>query len=715
MQMAATTSDRPTPRAWDRQRPYEVLAQPADWDWCTLRDVALDPASGVALRRLDPGDPGDAAHGLRHPSGLDRSCRLHLGREGDGYPIDRVSRPLEAGADQRFTMELMAAGELRAIVADANDRLYVLDDAGRQIRILDLWQGRIVATVMLDSPAQPTRRGLDLAAVDGDVWVLLDEAAPGRPAIARLVDLAVLVHAALPADSSPRRLAIDPTRRRCVIVGSFTLDGTLVDGIHVAPLASIARAGRVTSLDVVGATDAEFESTDQIVVARGPGADLIEVHAVGDRWVRSGLRRGDGYAGGDLVLLGDRVAAWDGTRLRRIPRAPDRYATSGFLITARLDAGVFANQWGRIFLDACIPADTGVRVACFTSDDPDADAAAELHSIVGAREAEPPSTVGRLTRRTEGRELAWDPIDPSTPLQTYEAPVLAGPARYLWLHVAFTGQSLRSPQIAEIRVERHRNRLADKLPAVFTNEPVRADFLGRYLSIVDGTLHELESRAALRELLFDPDTTPTEALDWLSSIVGLTHDLRWSEQSRRQLLDEIVELFRRRGTIGSLRRMMELYLDVPVTILEHFRLRGVAGQLLGDGDPGSSSILGGGFRVGGSFGDPGAGDASSGADRFAHRFTVLVPILLDDEQRSCIDHLLEVHRPAHTVVEVCALDAGMRVGRGLHLGLSSMVGHTGSFNSAVVGDAIVGRGSLVGRPSGVAPVGGRVVGIGRAG
>lgn len=723
----------PTPRHWDVGRSYALVAGP-DWARCTATDVAPDPnGGGVALaRRLaEPGVPAAMA-GAPCAIAVDRTCRLYLGDRDRGVVLS-VARPTEADAADRAGVFLGAralpgAGDFQAaertglldpvaMAVDPNDRLFVLDRASGSVLIVDLWQRRVVERIPIGSPAEPTRTAVDLAVGGDSAWVLLD----GPPAVARIEARELADVRALDPDLRPVRLAAAP--------------GGL--------LAVLSREGRIHLLDgspaieVPGATDLAFEPDDRLVVGRGPGADLVELRRIDHVFAPSGSRRGHRYPGCGLVLVEHgRVGYWDGTRLRRAAPAPDRFVRRGQVTTVRLDSGRFQGTWGRLFLDACIPRDTRVLVTAHTSDDP-----AEPGAAPVAWQRRP------VLRRAEGRELAWDRGSP--PLETFEAPVLAAPGRYLWLRLDLEGNSFRSPQLVELRVESTRHALLDKLPAVFSAEPDRADFLGRYLAMAEGVLHDLDVRATLRHLLFDPHATPAEALDWLSSIVGLTQDQRWSQASRRTLLAEIVGLFRRRGTIGSLTRMIEIYLGLGscqappagapdcvqaegspcaqgtgchaaatasgVTVLEHFRLRGVAGQLLGDTtEPPASSVLGGGFRVGGSLGEPALADAGS-ADPYAHRFTVVIPVPLTAEQREVIDHLLEVHRPAHTLVEVCALDAGMRVGRGLHLQISSVIGHTGGFATYVVGDALLGRGSILGRPVVGARAGSGRVGSGRVG
>jgi hypothetical protein len=52
----------------------------------------------------------------------------------------------------------------------------------------------------------------------------------------------------------------------------------------------------------------------------------------------------------------------------------------------------------------------------------------------------------------------------------------------------------------------------------------------------------------------------------------------------------------------------------------------------------------------------------------------------------------------------------MRVGRGLHVGLTSLIGHTGGFVTLRVGGSLLGRDAIVGRPEAGTQVGGSRLG-----
>ena len=84
--------------------------------------------------------------------------------------------------------------------------------------------------------------------------------------------------------------------------------------------------------------------------------------------------------------------------------------------------------------------------------------------------------------------------------------------------------------------------------------------------------------------------------------------------------------------------------------------------------------------------------------RYAHRFTALITAVLSDEERGLAESILTVHRPAHTIGALCTVAAGMRVGRGLLAGLTSVIGKSGGFATAQIGGWHLGRGAVIGRP-----------------
>jgi phage tail-like protein len=697
---------------------------------CIARGLAVDRfcrvyrASADSVERLAVGPTA---------TGLDHDALLEPVTIVGGSDVPNVS-----AADFHGSSEV-GAGDLVGIAVDGDDRLFLADAATGAISVLDLWSRRLLRSVPVASPRRPSRLPGGLATVPGGDAVLavvrrpaglLRLSATRGPTEQPLPDAA----ADLPADAEPRRVAVLPNGNPVVLYADAAGDGWLVtDGrppLEVGPASDVAvDLDGVVVLSPCPAAEGAVE---------GSGGLLRRSALVGDGWARVGPLDVAGYDGSGIVVLpGGRIGYFSprGFRLGTLGRVS--YAGDGHCITYRLDSGTPRNRWGRVLVEACIPTGTSCLVGAVTSDDEVPVALAHVPAEPAACEPAVPSATpplpapamaataleraGGLHERP-GPVTPWWPVDGS--YSTFEAPTHAPPGRYLWLTIRLRGDTRRTPRIREVRVEHQDHSLLRRLPAVYAAEPDTADFLRRYLGPIDGVLHDLELLSRCRDILVDPHATPAEALDWLSSFVGLVLDDRWALSARRQLLAEIVPLYRRRGTLASLSRYIELFLagddagrsdrpPVSPVIIEHFRLRGAGGPIVGEEPAGSNrSVVGFGFRVGGAADDPdGTADLADDQAAFggtAHRFSVLVPRPLGAEEEAAVRHILDTERPAHTSYELCTVDAGMRVGSGLHLGLSSIVGPTGAFEAAVTDRTLLGRRSILGgRATGVAVEAGR--------
>ncbi|HET6763319.1 MAG TPA: phage tail protein, partial [Longimicrobiaceae bacterium] len=565
------------------------------------------------------------------------------------------------------------------------------------------WSRRLLRAAALGGG----RRPLDLASDGHTVWV-----AAGAGGLLTMTAREGPADVALPAGAgAPERIAVSAGGAVVLLAGG---------GTAAARVVPLDRPGE--GFAVPGATDLEWEGEGVLVVARLPGEDFLRFRIAAGSRVALPPYAARRYDGTGIARDPDGgIGFWTEGGFRHATAARLRYAADGRVTTYRLDSGEYQTTWGRLFVDACIPAGTSVWARCVTADET-FDGPVLPRTAPGNVEAgtiprpdlSPPmpplSLVEQggewhpLHRRETGREQAWVQPGDDDPYATYEAPVIAAPGRFLWVALELRGNTRLTPRVRCLRVERSAHDWLRRLPRAFSREDEVAGFLGRFLAIFEGTLGEMEGRAALREALLDPAGTPQDMLPWLASFLGLALDRRWPVAARRTLVAEAAWLFRFRGTVRGLSRWLEIYLGVPVFLVELFRLRGTGGTLGGEADlPASSSaVLGAGFRVGGAVGvmeeSPLAGSTDDAFRTHAHRFTVIVPRLLSEEQRAVVEDVLQVHRPAHTLFDVCTPGAGMRIGRGLHLGLSSVIGRTGGFGTLRLGGSALGREAVLGRP-----------------
>jgi phage tail-like protein len=679
------------------------------WSTSTQDSDSIPPVEGAGLAF-------DTACRLYHS--LPESGRVDLVRWGARDPLSpgggsaspisffAALTPTSLG-DFVAPMTATALREPRGLCVDGNDRLFVAETAADQILVYDLWSRRLLRRVSL-----PGARPTDLAVHTTIVWAVL----ASERRVIRLTSGGGPDNFDLPHGcDNPSRIALSPS-------------GTLVvlcDGSRPTAEAWVLAAnGKVLDrIPEAFATDVEWESDLVLVVARQPGADFKRYRVEEAARETIGPLRARGYDGLGIVRAPDRIATkshhdctctgncscdgdgyrigyWTSGGLRLAVPARLVYESTGTVSTYRLDSGAFQTQWGRLFLDACIPEGTEIRVHAVALDEPDDNdllprtPPPNLDRVTIARPDLSPPMIpaslapregalgGRVHWRESGREIPWAQPSSDDPFRTYEAWIPADAGRYLWLTLELRGNTRVTPRVRCLRAEHPAHDYLRRLPRLFSREEADASFLRRYLAVVEGFLGEIEARAVDRSILLSPRATPDEALPWLASFVGLILDERWSRaprpggrtsDARREIIELAAWLFKNRGTVAGLRRFIELYVGAEVVLLEHFRLRGGMQQMLG-----AATV--------------------TGSDARAHRFTVLIPASLTEEELDVVRQILSVHRPAHTIFDVCTVGAGMRAGRGLHVGISSIVGPTGGFGMLRLGTSALGRGAIIGHP-----------------
>ena len=671
---------------------YSLLAHPDQWARCRHEGTVLSPDGGVQLNwqiQAPAGDVPQPASGPPPGLAFDR-----LGNAYRSWPRDdrvSVQRPATSTTAAPALDWAGTYARPSALAVDAGGRLCVVQDAGARIAVADLRAREVLRRIPVATRRHPGQRAVDVAVRGCGILVLTR-----RPA-----GLLVLEgrRGPLPGPPLAKLRCQGPVEASRVATAP---DGTILvlwDRADLPPLIADNHGHPVA--EVPDAVDLVVRADGTLAVACRPGLPLRRFAPLEGAALTDGVTELDplaqpGFDGGSVEESYGRLC---GTAARGIAwtGGPSvSYLPAGRVVTYRLDSGAYRTRWGRVFLDACLPPGAGVSVRALTTDEDDV--ADQVDPMPPARgdivirrpDLTPPlpgaaalaqatsAAAAPLFRRPTGREQPWAQIPADDRFETYEVPVSAGPGRYLWLVLDLTGTAALTPRIRELRVERPGHRLLQHLPRAWSRDDTGAEFLQRFLAPLDGLLRELGDRAVQRALLIDPAATPQEAMAWLAGFAGLALDRRWPEAARRELIAQAYVLFARRGTMSALARILSIYLGYPPVLVERWRLRGIPGAELGAG-PGRTAParLGGTIRAGGSLGDGTVGGAVISADGYAtaaHRFSVLIPADLTREQGTVVAKILADHRPAHTEWDVCELGLGMRIGRHLHLALTSVVG-----------------------------------------
>jgi len=704
---------------------FAIVDGGASWRRCTLGDDAVvvgdtvqldwqdDPAAEAPVPVVDPPGAGLA---------FDRHCRLFHSVPAQGR-VERVlwgafdplqpRRALDT-ADIIGVPAQSSAGDFalaeptppdftpRGLACDDADHLFVLDASSGSVLVFDLEQRRLLRRIAVPPGAR------DIAWHDGwlygvshatsaSLWRLTAARAPRR----------------LPVDISgldaPGRLTLDPLGRLFLLDRPHAADAALFEAGRPGRWRSTPRGIALDAGVIAFASDIACVEPSPAEDGAAPPPLLVVARRGNESFVRFDLSvepigpveplTARAYDGMGIEAAPDgRIAYWTGKGLRHAVASRVRYRPAARITSFRLDSGQFQTVWGRILLDACIPNGTGIGLDAIASDEDSEDAALA---------ALPDDGPGRpVFRRTDGSEQPW--FSNGDGFATYEAPAPADRGRYLWIVLWLRGTARATPKLRTLRAERQGHEWLRRLPQLYSrHEPMRG-FLQRYLSSAAGLVEDSGVLGDTRHALLKPASVSAEALPWLAGWVGLALDERWSEKARRTMLREAVTLFRLRGTVAGLRRMLEIVIDARVVIIETFRMRGL-GRAGADGDGWNApAILGYGLRVGGPAGAEAATGATEAIEdsfrQWAHRFTVMLLTHLSDEQAAAVRHLLEMHRPAHTLVDVCTVGSGMRVGLGLQLEMTSIIGRGSGWQRLQVGTGLLGRDRVLGRPiDGVTP------------
>ena len=260
------------------------------------------------------------------------------------------------------------------------------------------------------------------------------------------------------------------------------------------------------------------------------------------------------YHGGRALLAADGKLRYDVTVAGALPFGADldssvrwatlyaidqpRYARDATLDTPVLDGKTRNCVWHRVLLDACLPADTQVRVWTRAHNDlallPTVPYAPEPDLMLRRDDGELPFYRPGLLYKAAADGLDLAALDDSG---VWELLIQNTRGRYAQVRLELAGNGRVTPTIEALRVYYPRFSYPERyLPAIY-RDPADADaasFLERLLANPEGFYSEIEGKMRDVSLLFDARGAPGEALDWLAGWYGLLVDPLWAGvQARR--------------------------------------------------------------------------------------------------------------------------------------------------------------------------------------
>ena len=404
------------------------------------------------------------------------------------------------------------------------------------------------------------------------------------------------------------------------------------------------------------------------------------------------------------------------------------FASSGSALSrTALDSGSAQTVWHRLYLEAAIPPNCGIKIFLAASNERDHTVADDewhehrfgesfaqggngdgvARGVWVSYPSEVPFHKGLLDcERERNRNGLFTVL-----IQRPHRRVRSLRGRYLFVRAELLGDGRATPELAAVRAYASRFSYLNRyLPELYQEtefgpeadehgQSTAPDFLERFLDNFEGVLTPLEDRIANSYLLTDPRTTDEGALEWLGSWIGITFDPAFPADRRREFIRRAPELYRKHGTLAGLKLALNVATagsvdGGEVIVLEDFRLRRLIATILGaDLSDGDDPLLPGGVNSGNSFvgdtlflGDENRkeflalfnanlpeteGERRAIAEFFdalAHRVTVLVHQEVEPQDMGLINRVVQAEVPAHIQARVLTASHQFMVG------MASLVG-----------------------------------------
>lgn len=322
-------------------------------------------------------------------------------------------------------------------------------------------------------------------------------------------------------------------------------------------------------------------------------------------------------------------------------------SVSADLILPALDSAVPGCEWGRLSLRCKLGTESILTIRVFASDEK---MVRRDEIAVSIDEILLDQNVSR-----EEKESLFSAAGGVAFSGVQDALLYGQTGRYLWLWFEILGDE--TSVLEDIRIYVPGDNFFRTFPQVYQTDN---DFFKRYLSIFSTMYQEFQEEIDALPKLLDLDTAPAELLPVYASWLGLeTDETLISAQELRSLLKITPELMSRKGTKWAVERIVKLFVDGEVYIVERNLL--VDAQLLGADLYGSTP----------------------------YDFSVMVGCAVDEKLRMKLKFLVDQFKPIRSNGRIIFLEEGGGLDSFIYLDINGHV-HQNAPGSLDDGKALTG-------------------------
>jgi phage tail-like protein len=198
----------------------------------------------------------------------------------------------------------------------------------------------------------------------------------------------------------------------------------------------------------------------------------------------------------------------------------------------------------------------------------------------------------------------------------------------------------------------------DFLPNIYRQYDTRqGEFLKRFLWLMKHPQMQIDRTIKDIHTYFEPFNTPKKFLPYLASVLALVLDESWNEAKKRELIANIVRIYKLRGTPRGLALYLKIYTESEPEIIENYWPFN-------------------GFQVGVSS-TIGVDSIIIGYIDRAHCFTVRIPQTIENTPMNMIRKIHAIvlaEKPAHTNYYMVFAETEVEDADFMQIGVASMIG-----------------------------------------
>lgn len=220
-----------------------------------------------------------------------------------------------------------------------------------------------------------------------------------------------------------------------------------------------------------------------------------------------------------------------------------------------INSGFKENEWNKIKLYTEIPEETSIAIEYATFSKKILDNIG-IHNYKNINDIEKGQFNKLISELNFYKSEYFDEI------------LLHGNGQLLIIKLKLNGRRTSSPVIEKIRIYHKKESYIKYLPELFQHQKQK-EFLERYLMIFESMNEEIEETVDQISRKFDLNKCDFSFLKYIAGWLSLDVDVTWSEEKLRRLLLEYKEIYDYRGTSKFLKRILEIYLNAEITIVEN--------------------------------------------------------------------------------------------------------------------------------------------------